>query len=417
MNTRDQGSVQTTQSDALKAKLEEVIHKSASFRNPTPSPDLLTALDDDDLFASRHALWAIKNWGDEVQPLLVVDERFPGNEVKCVSTGNGCHGFYPKLCADKLVRRAIESNSADQAIAWLQKVLSTQTATGHYITALWNVPVDAEIQLTPTVSIIPFEQVPDSRHKRALGPEAIFRSFRIWFDMETPSSALVIRQQVTPFVRELGGDYPNNTGDLWSQVNDVIDALTLIGPRIPIHAANWYSFDDPDIELALEGSGRGGRTMEIIPKSNTEKLPELNVEEARLVIEKYCALAPEAKTKAGIAIHRLRHSLARHQAGESAIEICIAFEILLADGERGNIGKYVGQRGAKLLSNDPQEQSRVSELLEQIYKIRNELVHRGKQMTDPIEIGGQTLAAGKITHQASLLCADIIKKLILGGGI
>lgn len=111
------------------------------------------------------ANWAIHRHQDAITELIVKDDRFLGHEVRMIRKLNGASGFYPKWVAAPLIRRTLKYGSGARAIQWLQEVLAIDIAQGTYVSALWNVPVDGEVQLTKDVTLIPFDSLPENAHK------------------------------------------------------------------------------------------------------------------------------------------------------------------------------------------------------------------------------------------------------------
>src|SRR6266404_4191751 len=116
----------------------------------TPGPmSLLDALKSPDMQIHGDAAMRFHTLCARVPPILVEDSRFGGTAPRMIRGESGASGFYPNFVAPGLARKALESGDAASAIRWLQKVLSTPHADGLSITALWGVPIDQRIDLTP----------------------------------------------------------------------------------------------------------------------------------------------------------------------------------------------------------------------------------------------------------------------------
>lgn len=353
-----------------------------------------------------------------LESLITSDPRFLGHTVKMIRTLNGALGFYPSFVGPRLLQRTFDTGSASAAIAWLEKVLLTQVADGKYITALWNVPVGAEVQLTPNVRLVPFDSLPDSGQKTAIKNNqfqtGIISTPFIW---TPPSSALVVPYQVTPFlcnseeITASDGDY----SVMRQSVADITLLLTLIGPRGAIQTAHWFNFDDPDLESALLGQSRGSQLMEILPKLTVKNPPILNAEEATEIIRRFNALAPHAKEKIKIATDRLRRALLRHQPADSAVEVSIALEILCGDNQTSEMTHKVKVRAVRLLGGSPSVRERNRTILTKTYDIRSKLVHQGIHDTRSIAVSGMPMEVDAVISEACQLCAELIKTVIRRG--
>lgn len=406
----------TSKRDALKEFLEEKLQKASTYRfEPMALLDVLKI--DPQNFHSRAPL-VLNEMTSGLEDLIASDVRFIGRTVKMVRTLNGAYGFYPSFVGPRLLRRTFDTGSASAAIAWLQKVLSTQVADGKFITALWNVPIGAEVQLAPNVCLVPFDSLPHSGQKTAIENSqfqtGIIATPLVW---TLPSSALVVPYQVAPFLcgQEEPSAIDGSFSVLHQSIADIILLLTLVGPRVAIEAAHWFNFDDPDLELALLGQSRGSQMMEILPKLTGQNPPTLNAEDAIAIIRQFNALAPNAKEKIKIATDRLRRALLRHQPADRAVEVSIALEILCGDNQTSEMTHKVKIRAVRLLGGTQGVRERNRAILSKTYDIRSKLVHQGRHDTRPISVLGESMEVDAVIFEACHLCAELIKTVIQRG--
>ncbi|RKT58793.1 hypothetical protein DFR40_1821 [Azonexus fungiphilus] len=396
--------------------LEEKLQEALAYRSPPLGLSDIRNIDPQTF--SIRASTVIHKMSSGLEDLITSDSRFLGRTVKIIRTLNGGFGFYPKFVGPKLLQRTIDTGSASGGISWLQKVLSTQVADGKFITALWNVPVGSEVQLTPDVRLIPFESLPHSRQKAAIENSqfqtGIISSPLIW---EPPSSALVVPYQVAPFLRDpeeshaVDGEFSG----FHESVAEITMLLTLIGPRVAIQVAHWFNFDDPDLELALLGQSRGSQIMEILPKLIGQDPPALNSQEAIEIIRRFKTLTPSAKEKIKIATDRLKRALLRHQAADRAVEVSIALEILCGDNQTSEMTHKVKVRAVRLLGGDSGVRERNRTILTKTYDVRSKLVHQGSHDTKPISVLGVSMGVDAVISEACHLCAELIKTVIRRG--
>jgi hypothetical protein len=151
--------------DPLADRLEQIRRVAKEYQRPQPAPGLLAAIAPPDNSAQLGAALRLHQLGEGLQELLVADERFLGNVTRMTASLGGASGFYPHFVSGPLIQRLLEADSVEGAIRWLQKVLATEAADGLYITALWNVPVEGDMQITPQISLVPFEALRDSEQK------------------------------------------------------------------------------------------------------------------------------------------------------------------------------------------------------------------------------------------------------------
>lgn len=353
----------------------------------------------------------LNNMRSELESLITSDPRFFGSTVKMVRTHNSCSGFYPKHMYSALLQRTFDTSSADAAIEWLEKVLTTKVADGKFITALWGVPVRDKVELTPEISLIPFDLLPSSEQKTTI-ENTQMGIIPSPLDWTLPSSALVVSHQIAPFLCDPEEPVDNSKfSDLQESVREIILLLTLIGPRAAIQIAHWFNFDDSDLELALVGKSRNSQQMEIIPNFTVEN-SFLDTEEAIEIIRKFMRLESITKDKIKIATDRLKRALLRHEPSDGAVEVSIALEILCGDKQTSEMTHKVKVRAVRLLGGDSNERNYNRTILTKTYDIRSKLVHQGHPATGSISVLGKNLHVNELIAAACRLCAELIKTII-----
>jgi hypothetical protein len=230
-------------------------------------------------------------------------------------------------------------------------------------------------------------------------------------DWEPPSSALIISYPKHPFLvgqeDSLTAHYVPDS-DL---VADTILALTIVGPRIVIHAVNWFSFDDPDLEAARLGVSFGTRIVEVIPNQRLESFPPLDAAMARQAVEAFMSLKGSVKDKVRIALSRLRLALSRHSVGDKALEVAIAFETLLEDGGNAEMTHKIKVRTARLIGGSAAERERNAAIVGKTYEVRSALVHKGhvdSSMSLRLRQGEAKVSAENVVALAIGVCAKLI---------
>jgi hypothetical protein len=401
--------------DTLEEFLKDKLKRASEDQIPPMSVLDLLKIDPQAFHSPAPLIWHDMSKG--LEDLIAADTRFLGSAARMVNTLNGASGFYPRFVGVRLLKRMVATGSASAAIAWLQKVLSTQSADGEYITALWNVPVTAEVEVTPRVRLVPFDLLPNSAQKAAIensqfGEEIITTSLS-W---QPPSSALVMPVEILNFL--VDGESEPDYGEyqsLHDSAAEITWLLTLVGPRVPIQVAHWFNYKDQDLEFALSGGGRGMPAMEILPRLAAQSPPILNAEEAVEIIWKFRTLALGAKAKIKVATDRLRRALLRHNSADRAVEVSIALEIMCGDTQTNEMTHKVKTRVVRLLGGDASLRERNRVILTKTYEVRSKLVHQGSQDTKPISVQGTPTEVDAVVTEACHLCAELIKKVIRHG--
>lgn len=418
MDESDKSKAKT--SDALHDKLHEILLNASAW---TPAPrTLLDALNPSAVPLQSEASNFLYRQEEELRDLIVKDSRFPGDAAKLVWTDNGGSGFYPRFVAGPMIRRLLRSGSPDDAIRWLEKVLSTDAADGLSITALWGGPVERPIHLTADVRLVPIDDVPDSPHRRLLTDIRVRDSHLLTaFHFQRPSSALILDRRIDPFLRgaaETSG-LDNQFIETREEIAEIVLALTIIGPRMVIEAPHWFTFNDPDLEDARFGIYRGGRLQEVLPRNpeNLGTLP-LDLTETPRVVQRYLALAGPTRRQVRIAIQRLRQSLFRHSMGDRAIELAIALEALMGDGQKTEMTHKIAVRSARLLGGSNEVRAMNFGIVKKAYDIRSKVVHG--QQVDPSAtetLLGRSVPVESVLDKTSILCAGLIQRVVQLGSI
>lgn len=378
---------------------------------------LLAALKSADSSVKSDATFRVHDLSVGLADIVIKDSRFLGDVVRMVAWVDGASAFYPMFVGQALVRRLLELDSPEETIRWLIKVVHTSEADGRMITLVRGAPVTASVELTPRLKLVPLSDLPDSPQKQLMtsidfGPRPTVTGMLDW---EPPSSALVISYPKHPFL--VGQEDPLSTlyfadSDL---VADAILALTIVGPRIVMHAVNWFNFDDPDLETARRGVSFGSRIVEVIPNQRLEAFPPLDDAMARQAVRAFLSLEGRVKDKVRIALTRLRLALSRHSVGDKALEVAIAFETLLEDGGNAEMTHKIKVRTARLIGGSAEERERNAAIVGKTYEVRSSLVHQGhvdRSKSLKLRKGEAGVAADKVVALAIDVCAKLIATIL-----
>lgn len=384
---------------------------------------LLDALYSQNQELSGAANMQLSELGNKLKEIIICDNNFLGDSVRCINTNNGARGFYPIFVGYLLLRRALETRSPESAIEWLKKVLETKFATGKTIHVLWGVKIDQEINLTKDIKIIPVDRLPESHNKKWLMdvtnsiPNHLIPTS---FDWIRPNSALVICNRIEPFVYDPENP-PNHNADEYTKTDelllDITLVLTIVGPRVPIPIAQWFTFDDPDLEACHMG-GRFGKTMEVLPSAID--YPVLNHIEAQRIVQAYIAIKGDTRDKLRVALQRLNQSLRRSASGigDRAVELATAFETMLGDNGNTEMTHKITVRAVRLLGGNSEIRIMNASILKKTYHVRSKLVHTGHVNIDkPMNICKNRMSISDIIDHSTNMCIDLIKIIILRGSI
>lgn len=374
---------------------------------------LLAAMKSVDINVQAPAVIKAHELSAGLTDIIVKDGRLLGDVVRMVASGNGAYGFYPMFVGQTLVRRLLELDSPEDALQWLIKVTHTSEAGGRMITLIRGAPVTEPVDLTPRLRLVPLSDLADSPQKQRMTSIDLSQRPTVtgMLDWEPPSSALVISYPKHPFLIGEGESSPTQYIADSELVADAILALTVVGPRIAMHAVNWFNFDDPDFEFARLGVSWGSQILEVIPNQRLEAFPPLDAARARQAVEAFLALEGSVKDKVRIALSRLRLALSRHSVGDKALEVAIAFEALLEDGGTSEMTHKIKVRTARLIGGSADERERNAAIVGRTYEVRSALVHQGHvDMSKKYRLrqGEEKVPADNVVALAIGVCADLI---------
>lgn len=348
-----------------------------------------------------------------IQITLEGQEEFRPETGLMVTTYQSRIGFIPQLIAPQLISKAMKSGSADAAVDWLEKILATKKAEGSQIISLYGVPVTNKLEITEDIELIPISDLPDSEMKDKVLDFSFERISTSNIPFELPSAALVCKVVIDPFISDSSCEAPEQQINKFSKheimINDILLALTLVGPCTPIRYISWFQYKDLDLEDALIGKVYSIYNPEIMPRI-IKPLGPWDSETAKIKINQFLNLKEPTKKKVHIALERLNQAMRRSSVGDKALEISIAIESLLSDGPNNTY--KIGLRSPLLLGGDICEMLHVRAIMEGVYALRSALVHKGEASKNVKITGEGKKESEEVLQEAIIICSKIISKIL-----
>lgn len=343
---------------------------------------------------------------------------FPQDVVIQLHSGNALTGFYPNFLGDPVHRVALKTKNPDATIAWLRRVLATESSAGQYNLAVWGAPVHDVIQLTDDVQLVPFESMPEDARKFGLKNAGLWAARLPQYNpllFMPPSSVLVCSRTMSPAVvslrnEEQSADVPNPFLEVHEYLHAIALILTAVGPRSLTTATMWFEYSDIDMRQAAILGGAHTKFTEIIPMTLAD-YPAIDPVVAKAAISGFFSLNDSAKAQVKVALKRLNQAQVRHDIGDRAIEVAIALESLLGNGNT-ELTHRVSMRGAKLLGGTVEERMRTFDVIKAAYGIRSSMVHTGSGTQEKHRICGTRTHANEIIPLAISVCAKVVLKLL-----
>lgn len=355
----------------------------------------------------------------DVTAALKQEPIFSQFETRMIRSENGAFSFFPDSVAQKLTQKALEVKNAEDAVCWLERVLSTEKATGLSIMALWGVNVDRAIQLSDRITLMPVTELPDAHQKKWLLERNWLQSQFEAMPMpiiDAPKAALMMTTEIKPLFIDAGTEVSNN---LWQSNQEFLEdarlALSMFGPCAPLQACSWFNFQNQDIVDAQIGIGRSTSHIEIMPIRIPQQ-PVLDSDLTSNLVSNYLSLEGSIRQRLRVSLGRLNQGMRRFRPGDQAMEIAIALETLLADGATENTYK-IGLRAALLLGGDIATKLENRAIVGGAYVMRSALVHSGTVPAEIKLVRFGKMQADEVAKKAANICAAVIQKIIERGQI
>jgi hypothetical protein len=277
--------------------------------------------------------------------------------------------------------------------------------------ALGGITPDSACTLGPNITLLPWEELPDSHRKR----ESIAMLINLGVFI-MPTAALV-RDVTLPrlnvpetavrpgIITPVAVDY--------TDLRDALLCIGLVGPVAPYELFTWVEPPEwaPILEIAL------GTPSALFHERDrhSRQWPSEGARQVWDLCQKLAQLPTNHRELMRLRMRRLNSAMRRQDPVDAAIDLGITLESLfLNDPERGELTFQLRLRAARVLGRDYDDRVRVFNLVNDLYVIRSAAVHSGhipslKQLrnrlrspyksgtTEDLLKAGFTLAAEAIT--------------------
>lgn len=193
----------------------------------------------------------------------------------------------------------------------------------------------------------------------------------------------------------------------------ILDCLTICGPCAP-QAILSYRFVPKWVPLGMPA---GGGYCEYLPEILTFRgysHSELSIPELVDISQRYLRLKSSTLDTLRIPIERLNLAMHRNRTVDKALELGIAFESLIMDGEEGEITHKMSQRVAWLLGGNVDERLRIAKCVQDLYKLRSKAIHEGQISAKKKDLKTKQHVE-YLLDETIEICARAIKRIIVLG--
>jgi len=271
-------------------------------------------MDDKKLSAivAEHAK-AEPNTREGVDAVLALEQQLKDEpeflKPRMIVSGRGGHGWLPQFAAQKMLSLVRGGRGADAAVAWLRKAPSITRGSGGAVKLLYGVQCARSIAVTEDIVLLPFSEVPQStirewivtEHERA-NEFSLVHGFTA-----APSAALYRAGTVEPIFVDASRDLHSSAPSTWfNDMDDAARLLALIPKAIPIEAAHWFHYDDPDVAMLGQfGLSRQGPELRPIM---TGAPVDVAVADVAGIFAAYKKLKESDKGRVNLALDRIMRS-------------------------------------------------------------------------------------------------------------
>jgi hypothetical protein len=388
-----------------KAKLTAALNTAlAEWQALNPAPSLLHAPPQDILGG--------------LAPKIRACTFFQAVEGSSIYSGNAGFVLHAESLAWPLLSRIIYDDrglaSIPDAVAWFEKLLTTDKAEGRFIAPIWGLTVDSRVRITGDTYLVPFDQLPDSIMKRRVRAQAqALWNGACWIGQryfDKPGAAIIKRVRRFPYFGR-----PDLSAKkiflLESEVASTTSCLEAVFTRQPLVAGSWFEYEDHELDINAHENYLTWHVPEVEPYIDTATAVTAN--QVRQDIEAFLRLDGEWRDKIVRSINRFSLSQCRRNPGDKIIDQALAFEILLADENKlgAPIGWLVGLRGAQFINGTLDERKTLRNKINNIYKLRNKAAHGGRlRAKEAREIQAAFDEAAEVYGLLMSRCLSVVSK-------
>ena len=299
---------------------------------------------------------------------------------------------------------------------WLDSFLKRDKAVVYKVMPLWGLKPEMEIELRPDIKLIPFTKLRASHFKDRL--ERPYPSVNTpSFAWSPPTAAVLLETNITPlFYKSEDPKLPPFDSTTFPLLQELRRILSLVSPCAIMAGEQWSEFQEPDLaELGFASGGLMSSPTEIQPIQLRTYGP-FDADRAVQMVQGYFALAGQTHDRLRLAVARFDQSMRRHEMGDAAVELAIALDALLGDGQ-GELVSKISLRSALLAGSTKLSRLEIRSIVTAIYDVRSRVVHTGKAPTNQKVRGREPLKIDDLIAQGTVIAANIIAAAIRRGDL
>ena len=127
----------------------------------------------------------------------------------------------------------------------------TRHANGLFVTAIWGLSIDREVEIAQGMVLVPFDNLAESAMKRRIANQAKAWDTAVWISQrsfDVPGSALVRKVADFPYIGALDKSV-RTLEKLEDEAKAPLYFLQASAAGQPLAVANWFEYEDTDLDF------------------------------------------------------------------------------------------------------------------------------------------------------------------------
>lgn len=342
------------------------------------------------------------------------------NKMMCA--GNG----YSRIQINTLSEWLIASSSKTgikKTVKKLMNFLKLDYTPIIAILAVSGIEPSERIQLSDTIELIPFVDLPQSKAKNALYPSFLKENPGVDIlnpalsAYNPPKMALVKKVQLKPKAYDKDIAEADTMNMAYNDLYEACDFLTLHSSSTPVAVGNWAELDEEVPCKNMLGAGFSYPSTEIIVRMDIP-FHKYEWEKIQSIYHQFTKLDSQTKNLLCIVLQRLNQARRRQRVEDKAIDQGIAFEVLLLNDKehKNGISWKLRNRAAYILEEEIEAREKLCEFFKAFYNCRSKATHVGKIDNNVNVTNRGMMKIHDLLEESDQLCIKAIKKIILNGG-
>lgn len=265
---------------------------------------------------------------------------------------------------------------AEQALEDVNRYADRDVFPARQVMVLGGMEVDKAHELTNSITLVPFEDLPASPQKSRITPEPTT------LERDAPTAALVKEIQ-HPRVHLDPEKVPPEELTTLHEAQDLTDArlcLSLADPCGPVEIAKWENAADWVPCLGGQLTGYSIQTPLSTEITRRDEVAGEDVEQAAAFLGKFSGAESSTRDWLQVALERFNSAYQRSSPVDRAIDLGIAIETtFLHDiNQPRELTFRIRTRAARLLGASASERLELYRLFGDLYGLRSSAVHEGR---------------------------------------